>query len=395
MWSVSRSMLGITLFALSLANTLLGERAQAQNEPPSADGSQTATEPLLKHRVSVRRDDLAGINRMVVTSDNAFLYAAPWRGDSIVAFKLGRSGTPDHVQSYSNPLLRGVIKLSLSPDEERLAGICLRSNTILLFRRDVRNGKLTPDGFSRSNLTWPVSVTFSPDGTHLYVADAGRSGASDEAPSAIVAYRVSEGGGLEEIDRVVHDDLQGTRDVLFDRQGRICYACCSNAGCVLVFERDGDSGKLKHLQTIRDDASDATLLDGVHSGVLGPDGSRIYFVAGRFRGQSGVSVFNRNQDGTLAFSHQLVLNPDQFSGGNHLAVTPDEAHVFVSGTTGDSLAVIRQDISTASAKVLSYIPNQVDIVLDGPSGLTFDAEYKYLYVAAEDGSSLTMFDIVR
>lgn len=395
-WKKSGSNVWMAVVGLSGALWSLSLiQAQDAESAIGESGRNQGTPAFLSHRLSVPRPDLLGINRMVISSDNRFLYAAPWRGNSLVSFQLGREGEPEYLNSLTNPMLQGVIKLSLSRDEKRLAGICLRSNTILLFGRDEVSGRLTPDGFSRKDLAWPVSVQFSPDGQHLYVCDAGRSGTSDAAPSAVVVYKILDGGGLEEVDRAEHPDLDGSRDLLLDSAGKHCYVSCSTGGCIVVFKRDPASGELRQLQTIRDDAGPATLLDGVHSAVMNKEESRVYFIAGRFRGQSGLSVFRRQEGGELEFESQIALDPAQFGGGNHLAVTADESRIIVSGTTGDSIAVIRQDLAERGLEVEAYIHDdaQAGVLLNGPSGLAFDTTQKYLYVAAEDGSALTMFDL--
>ena len=156
----------------------------------------------------------------------------------------------------------------------------------------------------------------------------------------------------------------------------------------------GLSGALWSLSLIQ--AQDAeNHLDGVHSAVMNQDESRVYFIAGRFRGQSGLSVFCRLESGELEFESQIALDPEQFGGGNHLAVTSDESRIIVSGTTGDSIAVIRQELAEQVLEVEAYIHDdaQAGVLLNGPSGLAFDTTQKYLYVAAEDGSALTMFDL--
>ena len=374
-----------------------GGRDPFQRPPASAilPAGAAGDSMHLTYVASVEHKDLAGVNRFALTQDGKFLYVAPWHGSAIVTFSIGSDGTPVHSKSLAHPLLKGLIQLHLSHEEDLLAGICLRSNTILLFARDELSGELKPEGFSRTDLAWPVSVRFSPDSSYLYVVDARASGAAADADSRIFGFTVSGTGGLTEVERFSHRDLIGARDILISPDGMYCYVSCSTGGSVMVLGRDGATGKLTHLQTIHDDDSEATLLDGVHAGFFNHQANRVYFVAGRFRGQSGLTIFDRKEDGRLEFRNEIAVGPAQFGGGNHLAVTDDESRIFLSGTTGDSLAIVEHDPSRNELQIESILRHSTQRNLRGPSGLIFGPNQRTLYVAAENGSAITVFEVAH
>lgn len=381
----------------------LWAQSASEGRPPDAiaiiDEADDESEILLPHG-AIEHSSLPGVNRLLITRDNKFLYAAPWRAAAIVLFRVTEQGELEHVKDFSNPLLTGVIKLAFNHDESQIAAICLRSNALQLFQRDANTGSLTPDGFSRGELTWPVTVSFSPDSAFLYVGDAGASGSSAVAPSSIVAYSVSDSGGLEEVDHVQHEHLQGLRDLVIDPQGEFCYACCSTGRCVVVYARDTKSGKLEYLQSIQhedENAGTPRYLDGVCSGVFNEQGTRLYCISGRFRGVSGLTVFDRAPDGRLTWASELSLESEQFRGGNHLVVTHDESLIVAGGTTGNSLAVVRRDIASGELALHSVLKDQgpPTSILTGPSGLLLDQDEQRLYVAAENGSAISIFDINR
>ncbi len=136
------------------------------------------------------------------------------------------------------------------------------------------------------------------------------------------------------------------RDFVFDPEAKNCYANCSSSASIFSYERDPESGKLKLLQIIKDDEGPATLLDGVHSSWINPDGSRLYAISGRFGGESGLTLFGRTESGELKFLSELKIDPNIFRGGNDLVVTQDERLIVVSGTTGSSIVLISRDPET-------------------------------------------------
>lgn len=346
---------------------------------------------VFQHASTYQRPELAGANRIVMSSDGSHVYCAAWRGNTIVSFKTAEHGALEHLESYTDPRLEGVIKLELSNDGSQLASICLRSNRICMFKRDPKSGGLTFSGFSNANLTWPVAIAFSPDSRFLYVADAGGSGSSPTAKSQIVVFEVSNGETVEEIARYMPANCLGMRNVTVSPDGKHCYACCSSSGNVFVFSRDEESGKLTVLQTIDAENSEAHLLDGVHTAALGESGARLYCVSGRFRGTSGVTVFHRLRDGRLAFASELPISSEDFGGGNDIVVSADESLIAASGTTKDSIVLIEHNAGTEGLSVVATISSTEDINLNGASGLLFGPDEKTLFVAAEDGSAVTSF----
>ena len=340
---------------------------------------------------SIEHPDLIGVNRLAVTDDNQFLYDASWRGDNLSIFSRSTNGKLQHVQSLKNPILKGAIKLQFNQDESRLAVICMRSSTILLFARNATSGLLQPDGFGKADMIWPTSVSFSPDDRFLYVGDAGGT-SSSKAQSKIVIFRVSENGGLQHVGNVTHPEMIGMRNVFISPDGRHAYALCSSAQCIFAFNRDESDGHLTQFQHITDGAQDIALLQGVHSAWFSPDAQRMYTVAGRFEGTNGVTIFDRAPDGSLSPSYSWSAD-DRFGGGNDIQLTDDERTIIVSGTTGNSLAVLDNDPTARSIKLQRIIASDSEVLLVGPSGLSWDADKKFLHVAVENGAAITTFAI--
>ncbi len=347
----------------------------------------------LKFVESQPREDLSGLNRLVLSSDDRFIYAAAWRGNVLAIYSRGEDGRLTHLTSMDNAMLKGAIKLQMNHDQSRLAVVCLRSNTILLFARDRQTGMLTPDGFARTNLVWPVSLNFSPDGRFLYVGDAGGGSTDPNAKSAIVAFSIGDGGRLSHVERVEHPNLIGMRDFLFDPTGKHCYANCSMSGCLYAFERNVETGKLQLLQIIKNDEGQGTLLQGLFSSWMSDDGKTLFTLAGRFVAESGLTVFQRLDSGQLEFVSELALSPEKFKGGNHLVVTRDQRLIIASGTTGNSLAVVAHDPHSHALNLLEIVSHTPECNLQGASGMVLDFNQQYLYVGAENGAAISTFNL--
>ncbi len=358
--------------------------------------SASAAEPagsdneILEYSMSFKIPELMAANRFALSRDGKHLYCAAWRAGTIVSFEKQGVASLGHIENIQDPLLAGVLKLALNADGSVLACVCMRSNRISMFERDKASGVLTMLGCSEASLLWPVALSFSPDGKFLYVADAGGS-SSSTAPSAVVVFDVADPAAVREIARNDSDGAQGMRNVLVSADGKNCYATCSTSGMVIVYARDETSGKLQHLQTHTATSSGATMLDGVHSCKLSSNGKRLYCVSGRFRGVSGVTVFDRKADGRLALARELKLESADFSGGNDIVVSKDESLIIASGTTGHSIAIVTQDVKERELQLHSKVTNSGAINLLGVSGLQFGPEEKDLFAAAEDGSAVTAF----
>lgn len=358
-----------------------------------ADEGSVAEGRRLVFVESIEHPDLVGVNRLVVSSDNAFLYAASWRGDNLSIFSRSSDGKLKHLRSLKYPMLKGAIKLVFNHDESWLAVICMRSSTILLFARDAETGQLKPEGFGKAEMVWPTSVSFSPNSDFLYVGDAGGT-SSSKAQSSIVIFRVKESGGFEHVGEFLHPEMIGMRNVFLSPDGSNAYALCSSASCVFSCQRDAETGELTMLQQVRDGDGDIARLHGVHSAWFSLDGKRLYTIAGRFEGSNAVTVFNRGADGKLTPIYNWE-SEEGFGGGNDIQVTADERTIIVSGTTGDSLVVLDNDVQGRKLKLRSIIPSDDKILLKGPSGITFDAKQEFLHVAVENGNALTTFGLTK
>lgn len=368
--------------------------------PPASPARAEGTS-FLEFLTCVELEPMRGVRSLVATRDGAYLYAASWRRDNLSIFHREPGGGLRLLDTRPHRLLNGVNMIQLTTDEKRLAAISLRNNSVVLYGRDQATGLLKADGYGRSKIDWPSACCFSPDGQFLYVGAAGAAGTSPEAKSAIVVFRIRPTGGLQEAQRFTAPQVFGMYGITCDPAGQNVYVPCSTAGNLTVLRRDGKTGLLEIQQIVEDERDGVKGLAGVVSALVSPDGTRVYTVAGRFRGDNAVSLFERAQDGSLSLLDQALEIPG-FVGGNHLVVTADGSRIIASASKSGALALLASDAERRTLEHLTTVterhvpdlegrPLSEQVNLLGVSGLALSQDDTTLYAAAEVGGAINVF----
>ena len=170
--------------------------------------------------------------------------------------------------------------VTVSPDGKHLYAAGLLDNAVAVFSRDSTTGALTFVEIQRDGrggvdgLDEARSVTVSPDGKHLYAA-----GEDDDAVA--VFSRSSTTGALTFVE--VQKDGVGGVDGLFraisvtvSPDGSHLYAAGGGDGAVAVFRRDSTTGALTFVEVQRDGVGGVDGLLGARSVTVSPDGKHLY-----------------------------------------------------------------------------------------------------------------------
>lgn len=214
---------------------------------------------------------------------------------------------------------------------------------------------------------------------HLYVA-----GTDDDAIGVFARDDDSGSpgfGGVEFIDAIRGDDdgIVGLGEVadlaLSGDQGHL-YAVSSGENALVAFERDPLSGALTFLEVLQNGVDGVSGISGARAMAVSPDDAHVYVLGGF---ANAVSVFERVTDsGAADFGglHYIgsvqsgVAGVDGLTDPVALAVSPDGAHVYVLGAESDTLAAFERNPSSGSAGYgqLSYVTHYSNNA-DGVAGL--------------------------
>ncbi len=253
------------------------------------------------------------------------------------------------------------------------------------------------------SLAGAQAAAVSPDGAHVYAV-----GAATAASGQLTAYtRSSEPGPLfgklgllATIDQGGVAALAGASAVVVSGDGRHVYVASAGSNAVLVFTRDWNPlspsfGALTAMAsaTMVDGVGGVNGLAGAAALALSPDGAHLY-VAGA--GDDAVAVFERSAaSGALDWVEVEVdgAGSSALAGAAALAVSPDGAHLYVSGADDAALAVFSRD---AGSGELSWREDHVDgsggvTDLVGASAVVVSPDGAQVYVAAATDGAVVAF----
>jgi CSLREA domain-containing protein len=248
----------------------------------------------------------------------------------------------------------------------------------------------------------PYGVSVSPDGKHVYVADAG--------DSALVAFTVANDYTLLPLDTYNSSALSAGNQfatpyqVLASPDGQNVYITGNAGDSIATYARDADTGALSHLSSVKNGDNYGCLplpcdgsvagLDGAYGIALSPDGKFVY-VSGVV--DDSVVVLSRNKTtGELVDLFGGPLFRQQFTNANldgayGLAVSPDGKNVYVTGYTSDSLLTLKRDASTGQVSFAQVLSTTTASGLNGVFRVIVSPDGNFVYTAAYDSDSVCTF----
>lgn len=334
--------------------------------------------------------------------DGSYVYLASAPADVAAAFRrLPPQGQPILVDreedgvGYAN-LLRAD-GLAVAPDGGRVYATGAGSDSLVVFARSAATGELAEaavyvDGLGGADgLAGAAGVATSPDGSHVYVAGSGEQ--------SLAAYARLPAGGLALVE-VERDGaggvagLAGAVGVAISPDGAHVYATGPEDDAVAVFARDAGSGALDWVQVQVDGVAGVDGLAGALWAALSPDGAHLY-VSGP--GDGGVAAFARDvETGALTFVEAEldgVGGVENLAGAAGVAVAPDGAHVYVSALLTGAVLVFARDGASGALTYASQV--QADLG-GGPAfaragGLALSPDGRLLFVATGADDAIVVF----
>ena len=302
-------------------------------------------------------DGLDGVTSVTVSPDGKYVYAASVIDDAVAVFsRNATTGQLTFVETLKDGVngvdgLNGATSVTMSADGNHVYLTGQIDDAVAVFSRNANTGRLTfvealKDGFGGADgLDGAMDVRVSPDGAHVYVA-------SRDEDSVTVFTRNAATGQLT-LSQVLRDDsnggagLNGASSVSVSPDGAHVYVAGLNDDAVTVFTRNATTGQLTFSQLVKDDTDDVDGLNGATSVTVSPDGSQVY-VAGLI--DDAFVAFNRDATtGQLTFSQVMkdgVGGADGLDGANYVLASPDDLHIYVSGSWDDAVVTLRRDAGT-------------------------------------------------
>jgi 6-phosphogluconolactonase (cycloisomerase 2 family) len=241
--------------------------------------------------------------------------------------------------------LDGAFGVAMSPDGRFVYASGQEDFDLGIFERDGETGLLTPRGRESYGVVLivaaPAEIALSPDGRHLYAAyGAGqvRVFTRDAASGALVyASRVSQVLGGEDV------HLSGAVGIAVSPDGRDVYVASRNDDAVAHFRRDGASGALTFGEAKVEGEDGVSGLDGAYDVAVSPDGLNVYATA---RDASCVVVFDRNlSSGRLRYRQSLCEGGGIYylAAAEGVTVSADGRNVYVVGSDDDGMMIFRRN----------------------------------------------------
>jgi 6-phosphogluconolactonase (cycloisomerase 2 family) len=182
------------------------------------------------------------------------------------------------------------------------------------------------------------------------------------------------------------------RGIAVSHDGKWVFSTWQGSGTLVVCRRDQQTGRLQHIQTLKDQPH----LRGVMRLAVSSDDSFVYTSSGRFNGNNAVSVFSVNDLGLLTPVQSLGPDdlPQEFDGGNEIVISPDGRDVMVACTRSDHLARFSRNPLSGKLKVKDCRQSGKKAT-PGAAGVAFSPDGEFVLVADEDSHSIVSFKRVR
>ena len=293
--------------------------------------------------------------------------------------------------------LDGAQEAAVSPDGSHVYVAGGIDDAVVVFIRNATTGALTfvealKDGVGGvDGLNAPVSVTVSPDGSHVYAAAL--------VDAVVVFSRNATTGALTFVEALKDgiggvDGLNGANSVTLSPDGSHVYVAAWVEHAVAVFSRNATTGALTFVEALKDGIGGVDGLDGALSVAVSPDGNHVYVAA---LNDDAVTAFGRNATtGALTFVETLkdgVGGVDGLDAAFSVKVAPGGSHVYVAGTADDAVAVFSRNATTGALTFVQTLKDGVGGVdgLDDVRSVTVSPDGSHVYAAAFFDDAVAVF----
>lgn len=339
-------------------------------------------------------DGISGARQVVTGKDGRFVAIAGYSSDKIAVFKsdvqTGDLVFHRSISSSADVPLDGVRALALTDDGRYLFAASYGSHAVAWFERASEDAGYSFVG--DVELESACDVTTAGAG-QLLIAVA-------RDTSRIVIYRIDD--VLEHLEilssvegaEVPDGKLSAPEHVSITPDGLQAVVSCWNSDTILIFGIIDATGTLELSQALTDGVDGIEGLNGPGGCAFSEDGSHMY-VAGYY--DHAVSLFTWDQTAlSWIWTKSWSDGSESVEGiryARDVAISADEAEVYVCGGGSDALAVFGRDSDTGQLSFLGCAANGDDRVegLDGVRSVCVSANGRCVYTASSNDNAVALF----
>ncbi len=322
----------------------------------------------------VYTEGLSSPQAVVVSDDNIYVAVEGIHPLVVISQTVTSTGTLG-IGDIDN--LSALDALAISSDGQSLYGVSSQDHALVSFDLppdakpvfdNLHIDNTLIDGLDEAN-----GLTHSPDGRHVYVV----SGFGEGDHSVVAFERNAATGKLafvqvqkDGVDGV--DGIKGASAVAVSPDGEFVYVTGASDDALAIFVRNERSGRLKFVGHYEDDSGIINGIQGARSVAVSPDNAHVY-VAGY--ADNAVAVFRSITETVNTLTGTLLITDDQnfievhqdgiasadgLRGAIDVVVSPDGRHVYVAGFTEDGIGVYERAATTGRLNFVEVQRNGVD-----------------------------------
>jgi 6-phosphogluconolactonase (cycloisomerase 2 family) len=381
--------LGVALAALATSVLIIGGVAFAGIGAPA-----------LEH-VAGAKDEVGGVTALdepydvSLSGDHRFVYATSQSEDALTVLRRKKpSQKLVHVQTYQDGV-DGVINLEspqsveISPDNRYAYVTASSTNSLHMLEHNDETGIVYADGIKINGLggvhgmVSPAGIAVSPNSEFVYVSGV-------ESNSIAVFHRQVNGKHPFVQASKGAPGLEEPWDLTVSPDGDNLYVAAESPGAVVAYSRNKVTGKLTHIQSLRDGIGVTNFLSNASGIAVAPNGRNVYVAAAD---DDAVPVFNRNlKTGRLSLEQVVrddVAGVDGLAGAYDVTVTPDGKSAYVAGYEESEVAAFTRKPKTGR---LVYQGSHRDGDLGDVGGVwRITSDDDAVYAAAYADDAITAF----
>ena len=183
-------------------------------------------------------------------------------------------------------------------------------------------------------------------------------------------------------------------DVVASPDGRSVYATGDNSDALVTFRRNGDTGKLRYVNTKVDGQGGVEGLDGANGLAMSPNARTVYVASAI---DDAIATFKRNRKtGKLRFVNAKFDGQggvDGLDGAEGVTVAPNGRNVYVGSFDDDAVATFKRNRDTGKLRFANAkFDGQGGVEgLDGAFEVSASPDAGSVYVASENDSAVAAF----